>query len=368
MGDLKYRKLEDTLKADILSGRYSGATKFPSIAALMRRSGLSKNTVLHALDELKNQGLISRAQGRISVVTKIGSNRAIGLLLPGVVPWSDYFQPIIDKIASLSRQEGFDLLVAHCQSTTLKGRLRDVREHVSELISRKVAGVIYQPVEFFPEGVGENERHLADLSRAEIPVVLIDGDIVPPPARSPYDLVTIDNVGAGEALANHLFEAGAQVVHFVMRPECYSTILLRRRGVMCAAIAHGREWTERNVLVASPTDRAAVRRHLRQTPRPDAFVCQNDATAVALAQTLADLKVRVPDDVMLAGFSDIRQARQMTPPLTTVRQPGLEIAEMAFRRLIDRIVHPELPPVCISLQAPLIVRGSTVRATKKLYG
>ena len=357
--DLKYRRICTELRKDILSGRYNGSGAFPSIRALMMRFGLSKNTVLHALEELKKQGLISCSRGRTSAVTKIGANRQLGLVLPGIVPWSDYFRPIVDEISRLAAEEGFDLLFRDAYSATLKGRVRDVREIVAEFVRRKVAGVIYQPFEFAADGRNENQKILTSLTAHQVPVVLLDSDVVPPPGRSAYDLVTVDNVEAGERLANHLFEGGARNVHFFMCPEWLPTVLLRRRGVMCAALARGRRWSADNVLVARPDDKAALRRHLLRRPRPDAFVCQNDATAVALMRTLAELGVVVPDEMMVAGFADIQMARSVKPALTTVHQPALKIAETAFRRLVDRIVHPELPSVCISMQAPLVIREST---------
>ena len=131
--DLKYRRICTELRKDILSGRYNGSGAFPSIRALMMRFGLSKNTVLHALEELKKQGLISCSRGRTSAVTKIGANRQLGLVLPGIVPWSDYFRPIVDEISRLAAEEGFDLLFRDAYSATLKGRVRDVREIVAEL-------------------------------------------------------------------------------------------------------------------------------------------------------------------------------------------------------------------------------------------
>ena len=93
--------------------------------------------------------------------------------------------------------------------------------------------------------------------------------------------------------------------------------------------------------------------------RPDAIVCSNDVAAVALANTLGKLGVRIPNDVMLAGFDDVRLAGEMTPGLTTIHQPCFEIATTAFRTLLERMKNPELPPRQILLEAPLVIREST---------
>ena len=60
MSDSKYKALVATLKKNILDGKYGNKGRFPSIRALINLHGLSNTTVLHAVDELVRQGLISR--------------------------------------------------------------------------------------------------------------------------------------------------------------------------------------------------------------------------------------------------------------------------------------------------------------------
>ena len=52
--------------------------------------------------------------------------------------------------------------------------------------------------------------------------------------------------------------------------------------------------------------------------RPDAIVCGNDTTAAYLGHTLDVLGIRVPEDIMLAGFDDVQHAYVMSPQLTTI--------------------------------------------------
>ena len=52
---------------------------------------------------------------------------------------------------------------------------------------------------------------------------------------------------------------------------------------------------------------------------------------------------------------------RILPPLTTVRQNREQMAQAAFRRLLERIADPSLPPCDLFLPAPLVVRSSTER-------
>ena len=117
MNDSKYKSLIETLKSNILSGKYGVGKPFPSVRALIKRFGLSNTTVLHALDELVHQGLISRKQGRGTFVTNQGTTRKIGLIVPGVA-CTDFFQPIVSEINQLARKEDYTLLFAE---VTCKG-------------------------------------------------------------------------------------------------------------------------------------------------------------------------------------------------------------------------------------------------------
>jgi len=350
------------LRGDILSGRYL-SVRFPSERSLAMRLKVSRSTITRCLSDLEREGLVARSQGRGTFVTRQGQSRKIGLILPGLVPYSEYFQPIVREMTRFAQAEAFDLRLGNICSQTVAARTHEVRELSAEFIRSKVSGIIYQPLEYV-EGADEaNERILSVFARAKIPTVLLDSDILPPPERSKYDLVTIDNVDAGERLANHLYERGAKNIHFFMLPEMLPTVAKRMRGVICSAALHGRTWTADNVVAAQPDDKAAVRRLFRKRVRPDAFVCENDMVAGALLRTLTELGVKVPEDVMLAGFDDMQYARLTNPALTTIHQPCAEIAETAFRRIVNRIVRPELPPICIALPAPLVVRGSTDRSS-----
>ena len=115
-----------------------------------------------------------------------------------------------------------------------------------------------------------------------------------------------------------------------------------------------------NIIKAKAQDAQAVAEGLKRF-RPDAIVCSNDVAAAALAKTLGKLGVRIPDDIRLAGFDDVRLAGSLKPGLTTIHQPCFEIATTAFRTLLERMKNPKLPPRQILLDAPLVIRESTGR-------
>ena len=99
-------------------------------------------------------------------------------------------------------------------------------------------------------------------------------------------------------------------------------------------------------------------RSLVTAPRPDAFVCANDHTAALLLRVLQQNRIRVPQDIAVVGFDDVKFATLVSPPLTTVQQPCREIALTAFRTMLDRQADPTLPARHITVAPRLIVRDS----------
>lgn len=363
----KYEGIFESLKADIVGGKYGSARQLPSERALMRKFGVSRNAVRHAIDELEKAKLVSRHHGRRSAVTYGGRGRRIGLI-PCVAD-SEFFQPLALKISQLCMDGGYSLLFAatgprNVVELDVDGYAEKVFSTARDFVAQKVAGVLFQPVSFLPNADFVNEKVLSIFRAAKIPVVLLDYDTVPPPRRSGCDVVGINNVDAALRICEHLVAAGARRIHFFRRPNCSNVVLNRMRGVALGVTLAGLEWGPGSVLECDLGDSKSIARHLRGRNRPDAIVCGFDAMALRVKAVADSLGLKVPGRLKIAGFDDSDDARFMHPPLTTIHQPSGEIAAAAFARLVARIADPHLPPAEILLDAPLVVRGSTLSKTK----
>jgi LacI family repressor for deo operon, udp, cdd, tsx, nupC, and nupG len=102
----------------------------------------------------------------------------------------------------------------------------------------------------------------------------------------------------------------------------------------------------------------ATDRLMRASDPPTALFCANDDSALGAMKRLADLGLRVPDDVSVVGFDDIDAAARTNPPLTTVRQPRLDIGQTAMRMLIDMLEGRPLANREVILPTRLILRES----------
>lgn len=362
--ETKQSSVYATLRAAVLSGKYPRSKPFPSERALAMRHHVSRSTVHCALADLEREGLVSRSRGCGTFITKKGALRQIGLLMPGIA-YSEFFQPIATALSAVCTANDYGLSFMGAFSKDGASRAAQAQKQANDLVEQGVRGVVFQPIESLPEAPRVNKRILSIFETASIPVILLDSDIVPPPDRSGYDVVGVNNFNAGRMMAVHLISVGAKRIRFATMPHpCYS-IRDRYAGMQSVIAAHG--GLPSSAVELDPSSAKDVRRLLK-AERPDAILCCCDTFAAYMKQTLETLGKKVPSQILLAGFDDVQHASIITPPLTTMRQPCQKIAEAAFRALMERIASPDLPAREILLPTRLIVRGSTRKSGSTTSG
>lgn len=360
--DPKHRRISRDLLSAIAAGRYAVGARLPSEAQLVARHGVSRPTVIRALKEMEAQGMIERRMGSGSFVRRPASNatatRQLGLLIPGLGR-TEIFELICGELAAVARAHDFSLLWGGSEHprTAADLSLGQARECCEQFIRLRVAGIFFAPFELIPGREDANREIAERLRMAGIPVVLVDRDLGPFPKRSDFDLVGLDNMAAGHLLAEHFLKLGCERIAFVARPHSASTVDARIAGVREALARRGMELARDWVRIGEPTEARFVR-GLVAGRRWDAFLCANDRTAAELLQELQKQGHRVPEDIRIAGFDDVRYATLLSRPLTTVHQPCREIAVAALRAMLDRIAEPTLPARSQLLTPTLVVRES----------
>ena len=350
----KYKTIVETLSDEILSGRYGKPMSFPSVARIVRRFGVAHLTAVKALDELKQMGLIRSRQGAGSYVTS-GASKVFGLIVPAYSE-IEFFPVLCQSISSLCQRRMRPLLFADTSSLSESELAVRLPEMARSFVEQRVAGVIFHPIDFCATA-NELNRKVTDIFlEADIPLVLVDCDMVHPPDAGGFDVVGIDNVAAGWQLGRHVLSQGAQRIMFVSHlQEFSSNVRLRCVGVKTAvAECAGADFLGSVSLEKIEGFSTMLKRH-----RPDAIVCSSDHVAARALKQLTDLGVRVPGDVLLAGVNDLSFATVTSPALTTIHQPCRDIAQTAFDALEFRLANPNAPARRIYLPAPLVVRAST---------
>jgi DNA-binding LacI/PurR family transcriptional regulator len=154
--------------------------------------------------------------------------------------------------------------------------------------------------------------------------------------------VDADNAGGGRAATALLIERGAQRIATITGPLDMAAGEDRLAGYRGALADAGRPVDDRLVAVGDFSVEGGARAMallLDAVPDLDAVFAASDLTAHGALQTLAERGRRVPGDVAVVGFDDVRLAELAVPPLTTIRQPIEALGQTMARVLLDRIAH-----------------------------
>jgi len=180
-----------------------------------------------------------------------------------------------------------------------------------------------------------------------------------PLGRSTVPYVDVDSVGGAAAAVRHLLDRGRRRIATIAGPQDMVAGVDRLVGYRQELRGYPRR---RSAVVFGDFTResgaAAMRRLLDEDPAVDAVFVANDLMAHGALGALRAAGRRVPDDVALAGFDDTELARYTDPPLTTVRQPIVDMGRQLARQLLRLAAGDEVEPA-LMLPTALVVREST---------
>ena len=357
---LRYRDIREELRREIESKRYSPGERLPSDNELAARFSVSRLTVIRSLRELEAESLVRRRAGAGTFVRgesdppPTTGSLIFGLLMPDLGD-GEVFEPVARGIA-LAGEALHHRLLWGSQSTG-QSKEQQAEELCRYLISRRVAGVFFAPVEHTAHQDDVNESIVAALDAAGIPVVLVDRCIRRYPERSRYDLVGIDNRRAGYRMTRHLIDRGAKRIIFAARPGAAPTVAARQSGYREAVWDAGLDARD-PLPIEVEHERSGMLKKFLRSVKPDGIVCANDFTAATLMHDLLKLGVRIPDEIRMVGINDVKYASFLPVPLTTLHQPCQLIGGEAMSVMLDRVRRPDAPARDVLLGCDLVVRQS----------
>jgi len=173
--------------------------------------------------------------------------------------------------------------------------------------------------------------------------------------------VTVDNASGTRILTEHLIAHHHLTNLAFLGDTVGSDQQARFQGFRSALRAAGLRVARKSLSPVGSTVRdaaAIVGGLLARNELPQALVCVTDQDALAAMDALRRSGVEVPRDVVVTGFDGIAAGRIVRPTLTTVRQPMELMGRAVVDILIDRLLHPELPPARRELPTRIVLRES----------
>ncbi|WP_220131186.1 LacI family DNA-binding transcriptional regulator [Streptomyces sp. PT12] len=339
------------------AGRRAGIRQVAELA------GVSMSTVSNVLNNPQlvasaTRGRVRDAMERVGYVRNGAARRLRGAPSPVVgcvlLDTSNaHFAAVARGIEDRLAEDG--CLLVQC-STDMRGE-REAR-YLRLLEEQGVRGVIISPV-------AASLPELVRLGQRGTPVVLLDH----PGDGAELCAVTVDDAAGGALAARHLLAAGQREVAFVRCGPPLRSLAERLAGVRAAFAEAGLDPGARVTEIAVRATTAAgvaaeaIPRILALTPRPDAVICGNDAAALGVYRGLREHGVAVPDDIGVVGYDDVDFAAELSPALTTVRQPAYDVGRAAADLLL-RSPGGGHRHERVSFAPALVERGSTRRGAR----
>jgi LacI family transcriptional regulator len=296
--------------------------------------------VWKVVDEL---GYYPNTQARALVS---GRSRIFGLVVSEIT--NPFFPEIVQTFENLAVENNYEILV----TSTVHDPKR-MESSVRRMIERRVDGVAILTF-------GMEETLIEHLRFRKVPLVFVDvGPDVPGIAN-----IRIDYQNGIRQAVQHLAALRHTRIAFVSGPAHLKSATARREafkesmaeiGLSPDLIVIGDHRMEGGM-------RALLELNSMSAP-PTAVLCSNDMTAIGVMREAYDQNIRIPDDLSVVGFDDIRLAEFMIPPLTSVQMSQRELARIAFQALLNEVSDPSpLVPHKYELTTNLVLRRSTALA------
>jgi DNA-binding LacI/PurR family transcriptional regulator len=278
-----------------------------------------------------------------------GKSRIFGLVVSEIT--NPFFPEIVQTFEELAVQNNYELLL-----TSTVHDPKKMKTSVRRMLERRVDGVAILTF-------GMEESLLDDLRLRKVPLVFVD---VGPDAPGVSN-IRIDYLHGIRQAVQHLAALRHKAIAFIAGPEHLPSAIARKGAFTKAMEEIGLEAPPLMIVIGDHTMDGgmwALGELMKLRSRPTAVLCSNDMTAIGVMREAYELGLRVPQDLSVVGFDDIRLSEFMIPPLTTVQMSQSELAKIAFKALMNEVTQqsPSEGRKEYKLITHLILRRSTTLA------
>jgi DNA-binding LacI/PurR family transcriptional regulator len=267
-----------------------------------------------------------------------GRTGNVGVIVPDL--GNPYFHAVLKGAQARAREADYAVFVADGQEDAAE------EEALIQAMGKQVDGIVLCSSRLAP----------VTLARLEpTPILVLLNRRVPGRPS-----VVVDSASGMRQAMRHLAELGHVRCAFVAGPRRSWSNRERLRGLRSCARAVGAELVTIGPVAPQFASGAAAADRVLETGAT-AVLAYNDLVAVGVLSRLAELGVRVPDELSVVGFDDIPLATMVTPPLTTVAAPTELAGRAAVEALLDHLgPGAAQPPAAVQrLPVTLVVRSST---------
>jgi LacI family transcriptional regulator len=257
-------------------------------------------------------------------------SKTIAVILPEIE--NNFFSQVMNGVEEIARKKRYHVLI---YLTHENHQLE--KEILQELQCGRVDGIMISV-----SNTTRDTSHLNTYHDTGIPIVLFDrvADSIKVPS-----VTTDDSMAAFHATAL-LINKGCKRIAFLSMANTLSISIRRCEGYLKALKRAGLE-KDSLVVECSPDDeqnRLLIRKMLSGKNRPDAVFGSIEKFAINTYQICKEMKIAIPHELKVIGFSNSPAISLFDPPLSTITQPAYEIGREAASSLFKLVEKKVLLP------------------------
>ncbi|WP_438966889.1 LacI family DNA-binding transcriptional regulator [Flavobacterium sp.] len=316
--------------------------------ALKGYSDVSEKTRKAVIDLAKE---LQYTPNSFAVNLRTKESKTIGLIIPEVV--HHFFSNVINGIIAEAEKNGY--LVITLQSNE---SLELEKKQVDLLINKRVDGIIMSL-----SNQSNFDSHIKSIINNGIPLVLFDkiSKLVN------CSKVLIDDQKAAFDAVEHLISKGCKKIAHIRGPINPQNAIDRFLGYKKALEKNNIPFDSKLVYtctnVTFEEGKQFAKEIIEQHPEVDGIFVITDLVAVGVLAYFNEIQIKVPQQIKIIGFSNWFMSQVITPKLSTVDQPSLEMGEQSFNLLLEEMVHKKnktaFVPRTVLLKTSVIERDST---------
>ncbi len=343
----KHIQLREILRGKIVNEHKHGE-RLDSEPQLMKKYNISNTTVQKAISTLVQEGLITRIQGKGTFVNRLSTLNRCNIVIPkDAFHEHSYYFDVIRGIEIVTSEAKIDVAI-QTYSAEISGF--SLEKFVKRLMSNPSSGMVIIP----PPDCNE----IVSLLKYNRPFVVIGNY----PQYPEIYTIGIDTYNGAFQMAEYLIKKGHKKIALVgglYGKSNSETDFLR--GYKEAFTSHNipvrGDWIMESKWLEEEGYRL-TKILLQSKERPTAIFAGDDTIAVGVIKALTEASIKIPDEIVVVGFNDLDLATIVSPNLTTMRVPRLDIGKAACGMLLKLAHNQEIPQKQISFKTELVIRDS----------
>ncbi|OGV51581.1 MAG: hypothetical protein A2017_08270 [Lentisphaerae bacterium GWF2_44_16] len=360
--EILYKKVRDEIR-EILANHDKSDAPLPTEKEICQLFKISRGTVRKAFEELEHDKLIQRIPGKgtfaASPALSADHNFSRKELVIIFIPKAEDLER-----DPLSTFVFFDMLRGVARGCEIFGYQTHIIEklpgfsqlsfdaYINEVKKNSAKGVIFLGYS------KDDEFTCTHFEKNSIPSVIAMGHF----RNIKVNFVAPDTQNGVKNAVNKLIALGHRKIAFISGPLDLLTFQLRLNGYRDALDANGIDFS-RDMLIecidgSAESAKMATKTLLAARKDITAIFSANDMRALGAMQAIKEQGLKIPDDISIIGFDNIKESTLSEPPLTTVDHPRFDLGFKTVE-LLNKIILKEIStPACQLLETNLIERAS----------